>query len=211
MTLKICEIFYSIQGEGVTMGIPTVFVRLSGCNLECRWCDTKYAREEGTSMRIDAVLEEINKYNCWQVCITGGEPMCQAETLRLIDLLLELGYLVTLETNGSRSLEKLACSEALMISMDIKCPGSGQSGKMDFNNIELLGPTDQLKFIISDREDYDYARKIIKDYTPGCPVVMTPVWGFEIGKIIEWVLRHKLEVRVLPQLHKLVWGNERGH
>jgi 7-carboxy-7-deazaguanine synthase len=193
------------------MGIPTTFVRTSGCNLECRWCDTSYARDEGHEMTLDRILGEIEKIGCWQVCITGGEPMSQEETVKLIDMLLEEGYFVTLETNGSISLEKLACSETLMISMDIKCPGSGQSEKMDFANIELLGPTDQLKFVISDREDYDYARKIIKDYTPGCSVVMTPVWGFEIGKIIEWVLKHRLEVRVLPQLHKLVWGNERGH
>lgn len=209
--MKICEIFHSIQGEGITMGIPTTFVRTSGCNLECKWCDTSYARDEGHEMTLDQIFEEVEKLGCGQVCITGGEPMCQDETVKLIDLLLEMGYYVTLETNGSISLEKLVCNEAFMISMDIKCPASGQSGKMDFANIELLGPTDQLKFIISNREDYDYARKIIKDYSPGCPIVMTPVWGFEIGKIIEWVLKHKLEVRVLPQLHKLVWGDERSH
>lgn len=209
--MKICEIFYSIQGEGVTMGIPTVFVRTSGCNLDCRWCDTKYARDEGKSMRIDEVLDKIKAYGCWQVCITGGEPMCQTETLHLIDLLLDLGYLVTLETNGSRSLEKLACSEALMISMDIKCPGSGQADKMDMSNLELLGPTDQLKFVISDRNDYEYAREIIKEHSPVCAVVMTPVGGVALSEIIKWVLKDKLDVRVLPQLHKLVWGDERGH
>lgn len=209
--MKICEIFYSIQGEGVTMGLPTVFVRLSGCNLECRWCDTAYAREEGKSMGLDAVLDEIKKHRCWQVCITGGEPMCQAETLRLIDLLLELGYFVTLETNGSRNLEKLACSESLMISMDIKCPGSGQADKMDMSNLELLGPTDQLKFVISDRIDYEYAKKIISEHNPVCAIVMTPVGGIDLGEIIKWVLKDKLEVRVLPQLHKMVWGDERGH
>jgi len=209
--MKICEIFHSIQGEGITMGVPTTFIRMSGCNLECRWCDTSYARDEGHEMTMDMVLEEIEKIGCWQVCVTGGEPMSQEETVKLIDMLLVEGYFVTLETNGSINLEKLVCSEALMISMDIKCPGSGQSEKMDFSNIELLGPTDQLKFVISDREDYDYARKIINDYAPGCSVVMTPVWGFDIGEIISWVLKDKLDVRVLPQLHKLVWGDERGH
>jgi 7-carboxy-7-deazaguanine synthase len=208
--MKVCEIFHSIQGEGVTMGIPTTFVRLSGCNLECRWCDTEYAREEGKEMRIDHVLDEIKKHGCWQVCITGGEPMCQSETPKLIDMLLDLGYLVTLETNGSKSLEKLACSEALMLSMDIKCPGSGQAEKMDMSNIELLGPTDQLKFIISDRRDYEYARDIIKQHSPACAIVMTPVGGTDLKELIKWVLRDKLDVRVLPQLHKLVWGNERG-
>jgi 7-carboxy-7-deazaguanine synthase len=208
--LKVCEIFFSIQGEGVTIGTPTTFVRLSGCNLDCKWCDTKYAWEGGREMRIDLVLDDIRKLECWQVCITGGEPMCQPDTLKLIDLLLELGYLVTLETNGSKSLEKMPCSDALMISMDIKCPGSGQADKMDMSNIEILGPTDQLKFIISDRRDYEYARKIIGEHAPVCAIVMTPVWGFEMAELIKWVLKDKLDVRVLPQLHKLVWGDKRG-
>jgi pyruvate-formate lyase-activating enzyme len=126
--MKICEIFHSIQGEGITMGIPTTFIRTSGCNLECRWCDTAYARDEGREMTLDQIFEEVEKLGCGQVCITGGEPMCQDETVKLIDLLLEMGYYVTLETNGSVSLEKLVCNEAFMISMDIKCPASGQSG-----------------------------------------------------------------------------------
>ncbi|MDO9538128.1 MAG: radical SAM protein [Thermoplasmata archaeon] len=209
--MKICEIFHSIQGEGITMGIPTTFIRTSGCNLDCAWCDTAYARDEGKEMNLQHILQELEKIGCWQVCLTGGEPMHQKEILKLIDMLLGKGYLITLETNGSKNLEKLPCSEALMISMDIKCPSSGQSEKMDFPNIELLGPTDQLKFVISDIKDYHYARKILIDYTPVCSVVLTPVWGFDIGEIIKWVLEDKLEVRVLPQLHKLVWGNERGH
>ncbi|MFO7618363.1 MAG: radical SAM protein [Thermoplasmata archaeon] len=208
--MKICEIFHSIQGEGVTMGIPTIFVRLTGCNLDCKWCDTKYARAEGKEMSLDRVIEEIGKIKCSQVCVTGGEPMCQPETVKLVDRLLDAGYLVTLETNGSKNLEKLACSESLMISMDIKCPGSGQSEKMDLSNIELLGPTDQLKFIISDRTDYEYAKAILKEHQPACAIVMTPVWGFEIAELIKWVLKDKLDVRILPQLHKLVWGDERG-
>ena len=137
--------------------------------------------------------------------------MCQTEIVKLIDMLIDTGYLVTLETNGSKNLEKLPCSEALMISMDIKCPSSGQSDKMNFTNIELLGPSDQLKFVISDLKDFQFARKILIDYTPVCSVVLTPVWGFDIGEIIKWVLEDRLDVRVLPQLHKLVWGNKRGH
>jgi len=208
--MKVCEIFHSIQGEGVNMGAPTVFVRLSGCNLACRWCDTEYAREEGRQMEIEEILDEVEKHCCPQVCVTGGEPMCQAETVRLVDSLLDSGYFVTLETNGSIGLEKLTCSENLMISMDIKCPGSGQADRMDMSNIELLGPTDQLKFIISDRKDYEYARGIIKEHAPVCVTVMTPVWGFDIAEIIKWALKDKLDVRVLPQMHKLVWGNERA-
>lgn len=208
--MKVCEIFHSIQGEGVTMGQPTVFVRLSGCNLACRWCDTEYAKEEGKDMAPEEVLAEVAEHGCRNVCVTGGEPMFQAETVRLLDMLLDSEYFVTLETNGSISLEKLTCSENLMISMDIKCPGSGQADRMDMSNIELLGPTDQLKFIISDRKDYEYAREIIKEHSPVCGIVMTPVWGFDIAQIVKWVLKDKLDARVMPQLHKLIWGNERG-
>jgi len=208
--MKVCEIFRSIQGEGVTMGQPTVFVRLSGCNLQCKWCDTAYAREEGKAMSLEGIVAQVGKQGCPNVCVTGGEPLCQAEAVKLIDALLDSGYSVTLETNGSKSLEALTCSENLMISMDIKCPGSGMTDRMDMSNIELLGPTDQLKFILSDRRDYEYARDIIKEREPGCSVVMTPVWGFDIAEIVKWVLKDRLDVRVLPQLHKMIWGDERA-
>jgi len=208
--MKINEIFHSIQGEGATMGIPTVFVRLTGCNLSCKWCDTEYAKEVGEEKTIGQILDEIDKYGCEQVCITGGEPMCQSETPNFIDALLDAGYLVTLETNGSVNLEKLACSPSFMISMDIKCPGSGQADKMDFSNMELLGPTDQLKFIISDRNDYEYACETIKKYEPVCMIVMTPVDGTELKKLVEWVLEDGLDTRVMPQLHKIIWGDQRA-
>ena len=208
--MKINEIFHSIQGEGATMGIPTVFVRLTGCNLNCIWCDTEYARNQGDKKSIPQIVAEVDKFKCNQVCVTGGEPMCQDETPRLISELLATGYLVTLETNGSISLEKLECSPLLMISMDIKCPSSGESESMDFTNIELLGPTDQLKFIISSQEDYDYAKNILIEYQPDCVIIMTPVDGTNLKELVEWVLRDGLDIRVLPQLHKIIWGDERG-
>lgn len=208
--MKINEIFHSIQGEGATMGIPTVFVRLTGCNLACEWCDTKYAWTQGQDMTMDQILARIREYQCNQVCITGGEPLYQAETPKLVNKLRDEGYLVTLETNGSINIETLECSPSLMISMDIKCPGSGQAEKMDFSNMELLGPTDQLKFIISDREDYDYAKEIMEKYQPKCVIIMTPVGGTDLKELVEWVLRDGLDIRVLPQLHKIIWGNQRG-
>ncbi len=192
------------------MGIPTVFVRLTGCNLDCEWCDTEYAKTEGKKFTIGQILAEVDKFRCNQICITGGEPMCQSETPKLIDKLLGAGYLVTLETNGSINLEELECSPILMISMDIKCPSSGQADKMDFSNMENLGPTDQLKFIISGQEDYDYAKGIIQKYQPTCVIIMTVVDGTNLKELVEWVLQDKLDVRVLPQLHKIIWGNERG-
>ena len=136
--------------------------------------------------------------------------MYQSETPRLINELLATGYLVTLETNGSINLEELECSPLLMISMDIKCPSSGQAEKMDFSNIELLGPTDQLKFIISSQEDYAYAKNILIEYQPDCVIIMTPVDGTDLEKLTEWVLKDRIDVRVLPQLHKIIWGDQRG-
>jgi len=208
--MKVNEIFNSIQGEGVTIGIPTTFVRLTGCNLRCKWCDTQYAYEEGEELTVAEVVERIGEYGSEQVCITGGEPLVQKEVPRFLDILLNDGYLVTLETNGSLSIEPLPCSDGLMVSMDIKCPGSGEHSKMDFNNIEILGPGDQLKFIISNDEDYEYAKKVIEQYEPSCNIVMTPVDVAKLKHLAERVLEDKLKVRVLPQLHKIIWGNEPG-
>lgn len=208
--MKVNEIFGSIQGEGVTIGIPTTFIRLTGCNLRCRWCDTRYAYEDGEELDIPGILARVRKIGKEQVCVTGGEPLTQPETPKLIDKLVEQGCLVTLETNGSRSIEPLQCSNSLMISMDVKCPGSGEHTKMEFSNIEMLGPTDQIKFIIADRADYDYARSVLKEHGPTCNIVMTPVDGRDLKELAEWVLDDGLNVRVLPQLHKIIWGDERA-
>jgi 7-carboxy-7-deazaguanine synthase len=207
--MKVCEIFLSIQGEGVTMGLPTTFIRLTGCNLRCRWCDTTYAYEEGTEMTIDEILTKVKGLGCEQVCVTGGEPMCQNDTSRLVDHLIGQGYLVTLETNGSVSIETLQCSDHLMISLDVKCPSSGEHEKNSISNLELLSPNDQLKFIIEDKEDYDYAKGILNEHKPVCHVVMTPVGGTELKELVGWVLEDTLKVRVLPQLHKFIWGDQR--
>ncbi len=208
--MKVNEIFSSIQGEGVTIGIPTTFIRLTGCNLRCRWCDTKYAYEDGEELDILGILTRVREMGNEQVCITGGEPLVQPETPKLIDKLVEQGYLVTLETNGSRSIEPLLCSNSLMISMDVKCPGSGEHTKMEFSNIEMLSPSDQIKFIIAHRADYEYAAGVMKEHGPVCNIVMTPVDGKDLKELAEWVLEDGLNVRVLPQLHKIIWGNERA-
>lgn len=208
--MRVCEIFLSIQGEGLTMGMPTTFVRLAGCNLRCRWCDTRYAEDEWEEMPVDAILARVEELGCGNVCVTGGEPMCQPETLKLLSRLVDGGRRVVLETNGSKSLEVVDCSEMLTISMDVKCPGSGEAESTDLANIELLSPADQLKFVIADRADYQYAKSVLEEWPPACPVIMTPVGGTDLKELIKWVLRDKLDVRVLPQLHKLVWGNERG-
>ena len=208
--MKVNEIFSSIQGEGVTIGIPTTFIRLTGCNLRCRWCDTKYAYEDGEELDTPGILATVKKIGNEQVCVTGGEPLVQPDTPKLIDQLVEQGYLVTLETNGSRSIEPLQCSNSLMISMDVKCPGSGEHLKMMLSNIEMLSPNDQIKFIVADRADYEYAVGVLKEHGPVCNIVMTPVDGRDMKELADWVLEDGLSVRALPQLHKLIWGDERA-
>jgi len=159
-------------------------------------------------MSIEAILAKVAKLGCRHVCLTGGEPLSQKESLRLLDKLLEQGYHVVLETSGAVSLDDLPCVENLTVSMDIKCPSSGESGKMIFKNIELLGPTDQLKFVIADDADYAYAKEVVLEHEPKCEVIFTPVGGKDLKGIAEKVLQERLNVRVLPQLHKFIWGDE---
>ena len=209
-TIKINEIFYSIQGEGIQMGIPTVFVRTQGCNLDCSWCDTIYAMDfkNGKDMKISEIVKKVKRYSTKYVCVTGGEPLLQENVKFLISRLLKIGYNVSLETNGSVTLSGLP--KNLFVSMDIKCPSSKMEKRMDFRNIKLLKKTDQLKFVIKDRKDYDYAKNILKKYKPGCNVVFMPVWGINVKKLAANVLKDGLNVRVLIQLHKLIWGDKRG-
>ena len=208
--MKINEIFLSIQGEGILMGVPTTFIRLSGCNLRCEWCDTQYAYDEGEEMTLDEVLQKVKENPTSHVCVTGGEPLLQEESIRLVQTLHDQGFQVSVETNGSQSIEELPCLDSLVISLDVKCPSSGMHEKMDFSNLEILGPNDQLKFIIGDERDYEYAKWVIDRYKPICSIIMTPVGGIELKGLAEWVLRDGLVVRVLPQLHKMIWGEARG-
>jgi 7-carboxy-7-deazaguanine synthase len=208
--MMISEIFHSLQGEGLLIGMPTVFVRTSGCNLRCKWCDTEYAFDEGTEMYVDEIVDQIKEYDCGHVCITGGEPLIQEDSIKLVQKLLDMKFLVSFETGGSISLASLPCSENLTICMDIKCPSSGEDNKMRFSNIELLSPNDQLKFVIADGDDYGYAKKIIAKYRPVSQLIMQPVGGKEMKELADDVLRDRLAVRVLPQLHKLIWGDRRG-
>ena len=206
--MKIYSIFKSLQGEGLTIGAPTVFIRTSGCPLRCTYCDTPQAFEKGEQMTIEAIMSKVSRFRCRHVCLTGGEPLAQRDTLKLIQRILGDGYHLVLETNGAMPLDELPCVENLTISMDIKCPSSGEAEKMRFENIELLGPTDQLKFIISDDKDYEYAKEKIAQYDPKSEIVFTPVGGKDLRSLAEKVLKDGLDVRVLPQLHKFIWGEE---
>ncbi len=210
-TIRINEIFYSIQGEGIQIGIPTVFVRTQGCDLSCSWCDTIYARdfENGRDMKISEIIKNVKKYPAKYVCITGGEPLLQKNVKVLINKLLKTGYNVNFETNGSLALKGLP--KNLFVSMDVKCPSSKMEKRMILGNIKKLKKTDQLKFVLKDKKDYDYAKNIIKKYKPGCSIVFMSVGGIKIKKITENVLKDGLNVRILIQLHKIIWGNKRGH
>jgi 7-carboxy-7-deazaguanine synthase len=208
--MKVIEIFRSLQGEGVLIGTPTVFIRLQGCNLHCEWCDTGYARDGGKEMSVEQVLQKVDELKTQFVCLTGGEPLLQKDSIKLMNKLLEKLYHVTLETNGSLSLEDVPCAENMLISMDIKCPSSGMQEKMLFDNIELLSPADQIKFIVADNDDLKYAENIIKTYEIKCSVIFTPVGGLALEPVAGFVLSKKLNARVLPQLHKLIWGGTKG-
>ncbi|MEA4977541.1 MAG: radical SAM protein [Methanomassiliicoccaceae archaeon] len=206
--MKICETFVSLQGEGLMMGVPTLFIRTVGCNLDCSWCDTKYAFSGGYDASIGTLAESAADIS--NICVTGGEPMLQDELPELLDVFLSEGKHVVLETNGSIDVSGLPKDENLMISMDIKCPSSGMTNCMMMSNIAVLGKKDQLKFIISDDADFEFAVDVLKKYTVGTNVIFSPVGGMDLRPLAEKVLSRKLEVRVLPQLHKIIWGDRRS-
>jgi 7-carboxy-7-deazaguanine synthase len=206
--MKINEVFHSIQGEGIFCGIPTVFIRTTGCNLRCSWCDTKYAYEDGKEMTVDEILKEVRSYPADHICLTGGEPLIQGNIGLLIRRLLNRGYNVSVETNGSISIRNLARTHRLMISMDIKCPSSGEQSKMLFGEIKHLSEVDQLKFVIETDGDYEYAKSVILKYRPRCSVIFQPVWGSEMKTLAGKILDDGLDVRLIPQLHKLIWGEK---
>ena len=207
MSLRVNEIFYSIQGESVYSGRPCIFVRLTGCNLRCSYCDTRYAYEDGTEMEIDVIIKKVYSYKCPLVEITGGEPLIQPETPLLIYSFLENGFEVMLETNGS--LDISVVDERCMKIVDIKCPSSMESDKNDLGNLKRVNMQDQVKLVIGTRKDYEYAREIIGQTPldfPGHHILFSPVFGkIQPGKIAKWILEDKLDVRFHLQLHNIIW------
>ena len=192
------------------MGIPSIFLRTTGCNLRCSFCDTSYAYEEGTEMTIQEIIKKIKIYPSKHMCVTGGEPLLQKDLPKLINILLQKKYNICLETNGSISVKKLSGKNSLMISLDIKCPSSGMHDQMHLKNISYLSKKDQLKFIMKNKKDFDYAKKIMKKYKPSCTVFFQPVWGTNPEKLASWILKDTLNVRLGLQLHKIVWGTKKG-
>ena len=205
--LKINEIYHSIQGESTHAGRPCVFVRLTYCNLRCTYCDTEYAFYEGKDMSVQQVIDEVEKYNCKLVELTGGEPLVQMdECLDLMKTFCELGYEVMIETGGSLSIKDI--DPRVKIIMDLKCPSSGMEKKNLFENLQYLKQTDELKFVIGNREDYEWSLEKIKQYNiqGKCTILFSVVFGeLEPVQLINWILEDKLDVRFQLQMHKYIW------
>lgn len=207
--LRVTEIFHSIQGESTRAGAPCVFVRLTGCNLRCTWCDTAYAFHGGQAMTMAEVLDRVRGYGCPLVEITGGEPLLQPEVIPLMAELVRLGFQVLLETGGSLPID--AVPEGVVRIIDIKCPGSGEADRNRWENLDRLRDGDELKFVLADRNDYEWSAKQVRrrGLAERCPLLFSPVHDtLEPGKLARWVLADRLPVRIQIQLHKVLWPGE---
>jgi 7-carboxy-7-deazaguanine synthase len=208
-TLNITEIFYSLQGEAKEVGIPTVFVRLTGCPLRCNYCDTTYAFKGNNPLSIESIMEQIAKYNTRYVCVTGGEPMAQSNCLILLDTLIEAGYKVSMETSGSIDISPV--NKKVSVVMDLKTPSSTEQSQNRYENIALLERKDQLKFVIASRPDFDWCCSILEDYDVLSDVLFSPVYeSLKPVDLADWILEKQLNVRLQVQLHKLLWGDQKG-
>lgn len=204
--LQITEIFFSIQGESTQAGRPCIFVRTTGCDLRCRWCDTAYAFHGGTKMSVAEILQKIRQWPCKLVELTGGEPTLQKKLPLLIEQLLSADYEVMLETGGHRDLSGIDARVKKII--DVKCPGSGEAGKMYWPNLENPGLADEVKFVIADRADYEYAVQVVQKYKleKTCTVLFSPIFsGVEYKILVKWLLQDGLQARIQLQLHKFIW------
>jgi 7-carboxy-7-deazaguanine synthase len=206
--LTINEIFHSVQGESTYAGRPCVFVRLTACDLRCTWCDTAYAFHEGSKRDLEDVMAEVERFGCALVEVTGGEPLLQEDVYPLMQGLLERGKTVLLETGGHRSIERVP--HAVVTILDVKCPGSGEVERNDWSNLERLRPHDEVKFVVKDRADYEFARDVIDRRglaARAAAIHLSPVHGvLDPRTLSEWVLADGLPVRVQLQLHKYIWS-----
>ena len=209
--LRITEIFASVQGESSRVGLPTVFVRLTGCPLRCTWCDTAYAFTGGSSRALDDILAEVARHGLRHVCVTGGEPLAQKGCLALLTALCDAGYDVSLETSGALDIADVDARVARIV--DLKAPGSGEVDKNRYDNIPLLRASDEVKIVLADAADYDWARAQIATHAldQRCSVLLSPVAGaLDPAELAEWVVRDRLPVRFQLQLHKILWNDARG-
>ncbi len=208
--MKVCEIFVSIQGESTYAGLPCVFVRMTGCNLRCVYCDTTYAYEKGIEMSEDEIIERVKNYGINLVEITGGEPLLQRDVLSLMERLLDNGFTVLLETNGSESIQNV--DKRVVIIMDIKTPKSGMFEKMDLLNLKYIKPDDEIKLVVMDREDYEWVKEFIKDYALAdkCKILLSPAYGTLLPEdLSKWIIEDRLPVRLNLQLHKYIYGADK--
>ena len=210
-TLRLTEIFLSLQGETSRVGLPTVFVRLAGCPLRCRWCDTPYSFQGGETVALADLLRRIADYEVKTVCVTGGEPLAQRNCPALLTALCDAGYSVSLETSGALDIGGVDPRVSRIV--DIKPPGSGEDARNRWENLVHLTPHDEIKFVLADRADYDWARALLRDRQLDrvCPVLFSPVQGeLAPATLADWVLADRLPVRMQVQLHKILWGNAPG-
>jgi 7-carboxy-7-deazaguanine synthase len=209
--LKIFEIFYSLQGESSRMGLPTIFIRLSGCPMRCHYCDTAYAFQGGSMMGIEDIMASIKKYDTRYVTVTGGEPLAQKEVIHLLKTLADNNYEVSIETGGGLSIKEV--DPRIKIILDIKTPESGEEKKNHWENLDMISSKDEIKFVLCSREDYDWAKKILDQYklTQKCTVLFSPVYQtLDVTDLGDWILKDQLHVRMQIQLHKLLWGEKPG-
>lgn len=217
MPLRMNEVFRSIQGEGRQAGLPTVFLRTSGCSLRCEWCDTAYAFWDGYEVEVGALLEEVERdHRIRRACVTGGEPLDQDETIDLLEGLLTRGWEVVLETSGGQPVDEAAALEPredLLVSLDVKLPSSGMEDRNLWGNLDELEPHDQVKFVVGGKEDYAYARAVLDEHGDRipCEVFFQPVYGESEAWLADRVLEDGLDVRLSLQMHKHIWGDEPGH
>lgn len=210
-SLRIKEIFYSIQGESKTVGVPTVFIRLTGCPLRCVYCDTEYAFSGGTVQTLPSILDRVAQYQPYYVTVTGGEPLAQPACLPLLQQLCDKGYSVSLETSGALDVSGVDVRVSKV--MDIKTPSSGECHRNLYSNIESLTPHDQVKYVIGDRADYDWSKANMQHYNllERCEVLFSPIYDVLASpQLADWIMMDNLRVRFQIQLHKILWGDEPG-
>jgi 7-carboxy-7-deazaguanine synthase len=211
MTLKVHEIFHSVQGESSRIGLPTVFVRLTGCPMRCVYCDTEYAFSGGSNMSLEQIMEKVAGYGARYVTVTGGEPLAQKKCLELLTRLCDAGYAVSLETGGA--IDTSGVDSRVAVILDIKTPGSGEMENNRWDNLQRLKPIDEVKLVLCDRADYDWAKKILAEHgiAEKCSVLFSPVHGrLDAAALAEWILEDHLPVRMQVQLHKILWGERPG-
>ena len=207
--MQITEIYKSIQGESSYAGLPCVFIRTTGCDLRCVWCDSEFAFYGGTKLTVDEIITEVEKYNCKLVELTGGEPMLQKDIYDLSKKLCDLGYTVLIETGGHRVISKL--DQRVIRIMDIKCPGSGESDKNLWSNLDLIRQQDEIKFVIADRRDYDWAVNVIRKHKleEKAKILISTVFGkLDSQQVVEWMLHDGLKARFQLQMHKYIWESD---